>query len=194
VVTRIGWSAVEDALRAGRVCCPDCDRPLSPHGFAREREVRLRYGSRLLTPRRGICRPCARTHVLLPAFCVPRRRDGVEVIGLALLGAASGEGHRTIAARLDRPPGTVRGWLRAFARRSDQLRQCAVRWTIELGDADALPRRPAGSPIADALEALACAARAWLLRCGPARGSPWELAVALTGGRLLHGDPPAPGH
>ena len=189
MVTRIGWRAVEDALRAGRVCCPDCDRPLAPHGFAREREVRLRYGSRLLRPRRGICHSCARTHVLLPAFCVPRRRDGVEVIGLALLAAASGEGHRTIAARLGRPPGTVRGWLRTFARRSDLIRRCAVRWTIELSDADALPRRSTGSPVADALEALACAARAWLLRCGP-RGSPWELAVALTGGRLLHGDPP----
>lgn len=152
----------------------------------------MRHGSRLLRPRRGICRPCARTHVLLPAFCVPRRRDGVEVIGLALLAAASGEGHRTIAARLDRPPGTVRGWLRAFARRSDQLRRCAVSWTVVLGDADALPRRRwTGSPTADTLELLACAARAWLLRCGP-DGSPWELAVALTGGWLLHGDPRAP--
>lgn len=194
MVTRIGWSAVEDALRADRVCCPDCDRPLAPHGFAREREVRMRHGSRLLRPRRAICRPCARTHVLLPAFCVPRRRDGVEVIGLARLAAAGGEGHRTIAARLDRPPGTVRGWLRAFARRSDLIQQCAVRWTIALGDGDALPRQPTGSPVTDTLEAVARAARAWRLRFGP-RGSPWELAVALTGGRLLHGNPPgAPGY
>lgn len=193
MVTRIGWRAAQDALLAGRVCCPDCDRPLAPYGFAREREVRLRHGSRLLRPRRAICRSCARTHVLLPAFCVPRRRDGVEVIGLALLAAADGEGHRTIAARLDRPPGTVRGWLRAFARRSEPIRRCAVRWTIALSDADALPRLLSCQPITDALEALACATRAWVLRCGP-RGSPWELAVALTGGRLLHGDPPAPGH
>jgi len=190
-MARIGWSAVEDALGAGRVCCPDCGQPLAPHGFAREREVRMRHGSRLIRPRRAICRSCARTHVLLPAFCVPRRRDGVEVIGLALLAAAGGEGHRTIAARLDRPPGTVRGWLRAFARRSDLIRGCAVSWTVDLSDADALPRRLTGSPTVDALEALACAARAWLLRCGP-RGSPWELAVALTGGRLLHGDPSGP--
>ena len=66
-----------------------------------------------------------------------------------------------------------------------------LRGSIVLGDADALPRRSTGSPVADALEALACAARAWLLRSGP-RGSPWELAVALTGGRLLHGDAPDP--
>jgi hypothetical protein len=187
VVTTVGWRAVEAALRAGHVCCPDCDQPLAPHGFAREREVRMRHGSRLLRPRRGVCRSCARTHVLLPAFCVPRRRDGVEVIGAALLAAAGGEGHRTIAARLDRPPGTVRGWLRAFAARADPIRQCAVSCTVELSDADALPRRLASSPTVAALEALGCAARACRLRFGP-RGSPWELTVALTGG-LLHGTP-----
>lgn len=188
MVSRAGVSVVKDALAAGRVCCPGCGRPLAPHGFAREREVRMRYGWRLIRPRRAICRPCGRTHVLLAALCVPRRRDGVEVIGLALLAAASGEGHRTIAARLDRPPGTVRGWLRAFSRRPDLIRRCALSWTVGLSDAHALPRRLTGSATVDALEALACAARAWRLRCGP-RGSPWELAVALTGGRLVHGEP-----
>jgi hypothetical protein len=175
VVTRTGWSAVEEALRAGCVCCPDCDRPLAPHGFARDREVRLRHGSRLLRPRRAICRSCARTHVLLPAFCVPRRRDGVEVIGAALLAAASGAGHRTIAAQLDRAPGTVRGWLRAFARRSDPIQRCAVSWTAVLGDADALPRRSTGSATADALEVLACAARGGCCGAGlAARRGSWR--------------------
>ena len=152
----------------------------------------MRHGSRLVRPRRAVCRPCARTHVLLPAFCVPRRRDGAEVIGAALLAGAGGEGHRTIAARLDRPPGTVRGWLRAFARRSEPLQACAVRWTISLGDGSALPRSWTGAPVASALAALACAARAWVLRFGPDDTSPWELVVALTGGGLPHGRPRDP--
>lgn len=126
------------------------------------------------------------------AFCVPRRRDGVEVIGAALLASAQGVGHRTIAARLDRPPGTVRGWVRAFARRSGPLQDCAVRWTISFGDGAALPRRWAGSPLVDGLAALACAARAWVLRLGPDGSSLWELIVALTGGALLHGRPRDP--
>ncbi len=57
--------------------------------------------------------------------CLPRRRDGVEVIGEALLAKAQGAGHRTIAARLERPPVTVRGWLRAFAGRAETMR-CAL--------------------------------------------------------------------
>jgi hypothetical protein len=67
-----------------------------------------------------------------------------------------------------------------------------VRWTISLGDGHALPRRSVGAPVADALETLACAARAWRLRFGPDDTSPSELVVALTGGGLLHGRPRDP--
>jgi hypothetical protein len=133
----------------------------------------MRHGSRLVRPRRALCRPCARTHVLLPAFCVPRRRDGAEVIGAALLASAQGAGHRTIAAPLDRRPGTVRGRLGAFARRSEPLQACAVRWTISLGDGHALPRSWAGPPVAGALEASrarrgrgCCASAPTTPRCG----------------------------
>lgn len=182
---------LEAALAAGRVECPDCGQPLVRWGYAREREVRMRYGGRLLRPRRALCKRCERTHVLLAACCVPRRRDGAEVIGAALLAKAQGAGHRTIAARLDRPPGTVRGWLRAFARRTQSLSGCAVSWTVKLGDGLATPR-PSGSGFVDAVQALACAARAWVLRCGPRAPPPWELIVALTDG-LLYGCPP-PGY
>ncbi len=76
---------LEAALAAGRILCPECNGSLAPWGWAREREVRRRHGGRLLRPRRAYCKRCARTHVLLPACCVPRRRDGAEVIGCALL-------------------------------------------------------------------------------------------------------------
>jgi len=42
---------------------------------------------------------------------------------------------------------------------------------------------PAGSGVADALEAIAVAARAWVLRFGP--GDPWRIASVLSGGVLL---------
>ena len=45
---------------------------------------------------------------------VAARSDRVQIVDIG----PTTEGHRTIAARLDRPPGTVRGWLRAFARRN----------------------------------------------------------------------------
>jgi len=53
-----------------------------------------------------------------------------------------------------------------------------------------MPARPAGSPLADAVEALGVAVRACRLHLAT-RAGPWELAVALTGG-LLHGRPRDP--
>jgi hypothetical protein len=148
-------------------------------------------GVRSLRPRRAYCRACETTHVLLPAWSVPRRRDGAEVIGSALLDKAGGAGHRTIAARLGRPAGTVRGWLRAFARRAETLHAAAQRWIQALNLAQE-PARPAGSPLADAVEAIGSAVRECRLQLG-IRAGPWELAVALTGGLLCDGprrDPP----
>jgi Domain of unknown function (DUF6431) len=104
---------LEVDLAAGAVCCPGCERPLSPWGFAREREIRMLDGVRSLRPRRARCRACETTHVIAPAWSVPRRRDGAEVIGHALIAKAQGDGHRAIAARLERPAATVRGWLRS---------------------------------------------------------------------------------
>ena len=100
---------LEAALAAGGFACPDCCGRLSPWGFARSREVRVRDGVRSVRPRRACCQGCGRTQVLCPSWSVPHRRDGAEVIGEALRLAARGEGHRRIARRLDRPPGKVRG-------------------------------------------------------------------------------------
>jgi hypothetical protein len=111
------------------------------------------------------------------------------VIGHALLAKAQGDGHRKIALRLGRPPATVRGWLRAFARRAEAVQTSALRWARAI-DAQLEPSRPAASPVAEAVDALRRAARACRLNLGPSAG-PWELAVALTGG-LLHGRPRDP--
>jgi len=90
LVVGIGESAIEPALLAGGIRCPDCEARLAPWGHAREREVRMRYGGRLLRPRRGRCGRCDSTHVLLPATVVPRRRDCTQVIAQALFAAAGG--------------------------------------------------------------------------------------------------------
>jgi hypothetical protein len=180
---------VEADLAAGRLRCPSCERPLARWGFARERHVRQRDGERSIRPRRARCEPCQTTHVLLPAWAVPRRRDSADVIGEALLCKAQGLGHRRIAARLQRPPATVRGWLRTFARRAELTVASARRWTLAIDGHDRAERHPARSPLADAVDALGSAARACRLHLGMS-ASPWELAVALTG--LLHGRPRDP--
>ncbi|MEH6376251.1 helix-turn-helix domain-containing protein, partial [Streptomyces sp. KLMMK] len=62
--------------------------------------------------------------------------DLAEVIGAALVAQASGAGARTIAGRLGRPVDTVRGWLRRFAGRAEQIR---AYFTVLLVDAGVEP-------------------------------------------------------
>ena len=173
---------VEADLVGGRLGCPSCREVLRPWGHGRERVLRCRSGDRLLLPRRARCRGCLGTHVLLPDLCLLRRRDEVSVIGAAIEANVAGEGYRRIAGRLGVPADTVRGWLRRFAGRAELLRsyftRCAVVLDPELG-----ALLPAGSGVADALEVVAVAARAWVLRFGP--GDPWRIASRLSGGVLL---------
>ena len=117
-----------------------------------------------------------------------RRADAVSVIGAALEAKAAGAGHRGIAAVLGRPAATVRGWLRRFAARAEQVRAEFTRLLLAL-DPLAAPVTPRASVVADALEAIGRAAAAAVLRLSPVPA--WELAARATGGRLLA--PPAEG-
>ncbi len=173
---------VEAELVDGLLGCPSCREVLGPWGHARERVLRCRSGDRLLVPRRARCRGCAGTHVLLPEVVLSRRRDEVSVIGEAIEASVAGEGCRPIASRLGVPADTERGWLRRFDERAEQVRalftRCAVALDPELGSV-----LPAGSVVADALEAMAVAARAWVLRFGPR--PVWQIVSRLASGGLL---------
>ncbi|MGO9905318.1 MAG: transposase [Solirubrobacteraceae bacterium] len=177
-----GQVRVEAELVGGLLGCPSCRAVLGPWGHGRERVLRCSVGDLLLRPRRARCRGCAGTHVLLPGVALLRRRDGVSVIGAAIEAKVAGEGHRQIARRLGVHADTVRGWLRRFAERAARIRAHFTRWAVAL-DVELGAVLPAGSGIADALEAIAVAVRAWVLRFGP--GDPWRIAGVLSGGVLL---------
>ena len=85
---------------------------------------------------------------------------------------------------------TVRRWLARFACHAEAIRAHFTRWAFVLGAI-----LPAGDGFADALEAIAVAARSWVLRFGPGPWV-WSLASLLSGGLLLatRGDlfPPVP--
>jgi hypothetical protein len=122
------------------------------------------------------------THVLLPDLALLRRQDEVAVIGAAIEAKVAGSGFRSIAGRLGVRAGTVRGWLRRFEERAELIRTHFTRWAVVL-DPELGAVLPAGSGVADALEAIAVAVRAWVLRFGP--GDPWRIASVLSGGVLL---------
>lgn len=182
LIVCVEQARVEAELVGGLLGCPSCRGVLGPWGHARERVLRCSAGDRSLRPRRARCRECEGTHVLLPDMALLRRRDEVAVIGLAIEAKVAGVGHRLIARRLGVHADTVRGWLRRFAERAGGIRAHFTRWAVVL-DPELGMVLPAGSGIADALEAVAVAARAWVLRFGP--GGPWRIACVLSGGGLL---------
>jgi hypothetical protein len=168
---------LEAELVAGRVGCLGCGGRLSPWGLARGADA----GGRALG--------AAATGVLWQLRDHARALPGVERsaparwLGGDRRSAMSGCGGAP--APRDRPPGTVRGWLRAARSRSDLLRCSGARWAYaldpELGRVEPRQldagRRDRG-PRVDA--SVRQPGRRWV-----------ERAVWLTGG-LLHGLPPPP--
>ena len=175
-------AAVERDLRTGVLGCPwiGCGGSLGPWGSARDRIVR---GAGRLLPRRGRCRGCGRTQVLLPASVLLRRADAVTVIGAALLAKAGGAGHLRIAGVLNVPSGTVRGWLRRIAGVAQRVLAVLAVSAAQLGT-EFVPPAPTADPVAAVVEMLGALAAAVARRLGGSC-SPWRLAAAVTGGRLL---------
>ena len=173
---------VEQELSVAGLRCPGCAGRLARWGWARTRTVRLVDGEVRVQPRRARCVGCGCTHVLLPDDLLCRRRDGVEVIGAALVAHAAGAGHRPIAAQLGLPPATVRGWLRRFRARAVSIAAFFTRWVLVLSPGSDPPVWT-GQVVGDAVEAVGVATRAAVWRFGPRRA--WPTAARLSGGGLL---------
>lgn len=164
MITVVDPEAARVALAAGAMGCPQagCSGVLRPWSAARPRTVATVGGVRVrLAPGRARCRSCRVTHVLLPAWCLPRRAYGVEVIGAALSAAAQGAGYRRAAAAAGAPVSTVKAWLRAVARGAAALTAAAVAVTRSMGGDTGgcwVPGPACDRPIGAALRALGVAA------------------------------------
>lgn len=176
-------ASVESRLVAGEIACPGCGGELRPWGHARWRTLRDHGRPVRLRPRRSRCRSCLVTHVLLPVLALLRRLDLAGVIVEALVARHLEGRSRVEVVRLTGAPwDTVRGWLRRFGRRADEIRAefaaLAQRWDADLG-----PIEPQATAALDALEAMGMAAAAAVRRFGP---TPlWALVAGASGGRLL---------
>lgn len=182
VIVMSGVSA-EEVLASGGLACP-CGERLSPWGYARSR--RVRGVERVVRPRRGRCRTCGATQVLLPPSLLVRRADGVSVIGAGLERAAHGAGFRSIAAESGVPESTVRRWLRRARVNAAGFAMLATRWARRLDPSAVLAWAPGLVPVAVVVEAAGALAAAAVRRAGTVvAAGPWALASTLTNGALL---------
>lgn len=191
VTVGVDEARVEQALAGGELTCPECGGVLGPWAWARRRVLRGGAGQPVVVrPRRSRCSGCGRSHVLLPVFALLRRADLASVVGAALRAKAAGAGVRTIAAASQVAASTVRGWLRRFAGRAEAVRVLFTAVVVDVA-ADPVPPGPSGGVFADAVAAIEAAAlvvgRRW-----PPPGPVWEVAVAVSGGRLLSPGWPVP--
>jgi hypothetical protein len=166
-------------LASGALACPSCGAGrLRPWGRGRERMIRLRSGAKArLSPRRGRCGSCQATHILLPSWMASRRADAVGVIAAAAVASAlHGTGTARIGADLDVPAATVRGWLRRLRSAAEAMRRDAMHQLGFVGGlADPPLPGPTGSPLGDALNAVAACAHAAITRFGLSRAGLWPL-------------------
>jgi hypothetical protein len=187
--------SVEKRLAAGRLRGPCCGGVLARWGWARRRVVAMSAGPAEFCPRRGRCRRCGRTHVLLPADLWSRRRYGAAVIMTVLLLAAAAAAAGRAAARpwlagpggsrWQVPASTAWSWRSRFAGRAGTLRQ-ALMAVLPLADPAARPFVLAGSACGDCLAVLE-AVTAGLRHRFPvlAAVTAHEVAAHLTGGGWL---------
>jgi len=144
-----------------------------------------------------MCRGCGRSHVLLPALLLSRRRCAAPVIFAALALHAAGLKVAAVAARLRLPvPGragqcwsvpvsTARSWLSRFAGRAGWLR-AGLLGLLPVADPQGRPVAAAGSVTADALTALDAVTAGLRSRFGGLDTvAAHEVAAHLTGGMLL---------
>lgn len=130
----------------------------------------------------GQCRPCGRSHALLPAFCLVGRLDRVEVIGFVLARVADGWGVRRAAAEVDVPHSTARDWRRRHRARAPAL---AVGLAGLVAALSGPPLRLAADPERAAVEAAGACWRASRRRFRERTPSLWRLWSLVTGGAAL---------
>ena len=172
-----------------RAGLPSCGSGrLRPWGRGRQRVIRLRDGARArLSPLRGRCGSCAATHIVLPSWMASRRADAVGVIAAAAVASARGTAP---GRRGSGRPGRRRARLAARPGRRDASGRDGHLRAADRGPLRAVPE-PSGSPLGDALSAVAACAHAAITFCGRAAAD-WEPLLGLFG--LARYLAPAPGN
>lgn len=191
-------AVVQEDLFRGNLLCPCCGGILGPHGWAALRAVFEARGLEpapglkgrepavaRARPRRGRCRACGATHVLLPSRLLSRRCDSTAVIGDLIVRAARGQDPVRISDETGVPEGTVRDRLGRFRLHSPRVRAFFTGLAGALSP-DPVPLDPAGrSGVADAAASVGAAFAAAGIRWAALAVTGWEFAAVQTMGSLL---------
>jgi len=175
-------AGVERRLVRGLLRCP-CSGVLGPWGWARERVIR--WLPEPVRPRRGRCRSCLGTHVLVPAVLFVRRAFAGAVIWACVLARAAGSKIVAIGARFGVAASTVASWLRRITGRAPWWRQMLMD-VLALVDSRVYLFLPARTVLGDAvavLDVVLAVLRGWGGQM--ATLTAWELASHLTRAHLF---------
>lgn len=141
--------AARAALHARVLACPKdgCEGRLQPWSPARTRTVTTRPGQQVqLTPDRGRCGSCRASQTLLPAWYVPRRSCGIDMVGAAIQGHVElGHGYGRVGRVLGLPERTVRRWLGGLKHAAEAVRGITRHIVADIGadlSTSAWPTRP----------------------------------------------------
>ena len=173
-----------------RASCPSCGLVM---GWWSGYERSVRVGGRCwrLWLARARCRACRVTHTLVPSFLLVGRLDVVDTIGSVVAAVAGGRsGVRPVAAVVDVPYTTARGWVRVFRGRAQVLWSGFAAVTVELGG-DIATNWGADVDRA-AVAMIVCAHRAAAGRHEVLTPPLWVFAGLVSGGMLIRSntDPP----
>ena len=173
------YAAAGKEIEVPEQLCPDCERALGGWSGYR-RPVRAGRDYRIWI-RRGRCKPCDRTHALLPDFVHERRYDAVEVIGAGLELGIGGLGMQKVAAEIGVPYSTARDWRRQHRARAPALAQLFAEHASRLGAVIGVVPRVAEQAALSLLRVVWKKARELLA----AVGGLWRFWNAMCGGRAL---------
>jgi hypothetical protein len=173
------YAAAGRDVAVPRASCPGCRSPMTFRSGYWRKADRDRL---TIFVCRGQCRPCRRSHALLPAFCLVGRLDGVEVIGVVLARIAAGWGVRPAAAEAGVPHTTARDWRRRHRARAPALAVGLAGLVAGLGGSSL---RLSPEPERASIEAVGACWSAARRRFGDRTPSLWRLWSLVTGGAAL---------
>jgi hypothetical protein len=135
------------------------------------------------------CNHCKNAPGLLPAFCLSRRLDEADVIGVAIVRVVSGRPVAAVAALLAVPRSTARGWVVAFLGRAVAITAVFASEAIAQGSTD-FDLSPV--PAVGAVEAIGRAYDAVRRRLAGNVVGLWRFVSVVSGGALIatNKDPP----